>query len=574
MKQFIALPITLVVGLLAGWWLFSSPAHDDQSASVNTSGEPEILYWVAPMDASYRRDGPGKSPMGMDLVPVYASDNNDVAGTVSLSPAVINNLGVVTEKASIRSLSNDIEAVGFVAFNQDSLVHVHPRVSGWLEQVAVKSAGEIVTQGQLLYTLYSPELVTAQEELVLAVKRGNQALVRAAKARLNALNVPQDLVTRIEQGGSVSQQVRFYAPASGIVDVLNIRPGFYVEPGKTLMVIGNLDEVWIETEVFERQAAQVKAGQSVTVGFDALPARKWSGKVDYVYPIIDNQTRSLRVRIILPNPEGALKPNMFANVSIHGAGHQQVLAIPTNAVIRTSGQARVVKALGDGKFLSTRVETGQMTPEYTEIIAGLDEGDSVVTQAQFLIDSESAINADLSRISGPTTTEDTQWVGATILSVDSENHTVSARHDPVDAWDWPAMTMDFDVAPSVDISQLHQGLSLHIGLTKSGGSAVISDIHIMQNMDMADDVEEETATVDGHIVSVNADNTLTIARGAIEKWGRGPATLDFAVDDSLTLPSLGEGDMVRFTFAIRNGDFVITAIENVRMDHSAHGGAL
>ncbi len=361
--------------------------------------ESAPLYWAAPMDSSYRRDGPGKSPMGMDLVPVYGEQGEDL-GTIRIHPRVINNLGVRTEEAERAPWLNEIRTVGYVSYDQDQMVHIHPRVSGWVETLYVKAAGNPVTAGQPLYDLYSPELVNAQEELLLAVKRKNSQLIDAARDRLRALQMSESFIEQLQRNAQVTQTVTFRASRSGVVDNLAIREGFYVQPGTTMMSIATLDEVWVEAEIFARQAGQVKAGLAVTMTLDYLPGRRWEGAVDYVYPSLDPTLRTARVRLRFANEDGLLKPNMFAEVVIHARREADILSVPRQALIRTGSQNRVVLALGEGRFKSVVVEPGRIGEQRVEILSGLKAGERVVTSAQFLLDSESSRSSELKRIGG------------------------------------------------------------------------------------------------------------------------------------------------------------------------------
>ncbi|MBN7796475.1 efflux RND transporter periplasmic adaptor subunit [Parahaliea mediterranea] len=394
----IALAGALVGALATGLLLRSGPSQP--TAAADSESKP--LYWVAPMDPNYRRDGPGKSPMGMDLVPVYAGDASDAgAGTVAIAPEVVNNLGVRTAAVQRRTWRSEIQTVGYVRYDEDRLVHIHPRVSGWVERLYVKAAGDPVAQGQPLYELYSPELVNAQEELLIAHKRNNSTLIDAATARLRALQMSAEFIEALLRRGRAVQTVTFHAVQGGVVDQLAIREGFYVEPGTTMMSIGQLDEVWVEAEVFERQAAALRAGLPVTMRLDYLPGRTWQGEVDYVYPNLDPELRTVRARLRFANPDGLLRPNMFAQVSIHGEADGEVLVVPREALIRTGRQDRVVLAQGDGRFKSVAVRPGRVGESSVEILEGLAEGDEVVTSAQFLIDSESSKTSDFKRLQAP-----------------------------------------------------------------------------------------------------------------------------------------------------------------------------
>jgi len=391
------IPVTLLLSVAAG-------SHYVTLNMINAEESPDVsrpLYWVAPMDPSYRRDVPGKSPMGMDLVPVYAEGVEGAAtnpGVVSISPDVVNNLGVRTAIAEYRTLPTEINALGYVRFDEDELIHIHSRVEGWVEKLFVTTQGAEVTGGQPLYTLYSPKLVNAQEELVLAANRDDQELISAAEARLVALQVDRATINDIKERRVVQQALTFYAPKTGVLNELNIRQGFFIQPGMTLMSIGILEEVWVEAEIFESQSAQLHTGFPVTITSDYLPGRSWPGAVDYVYPSVDSTTRTFRLRVKLSNRDTLLKPNMFVNMRIEVPSDQNVLAVPYEAVIRTGSQNRVVLALGNGQFKSLEVSIGASTSEFVEILSGVRPGDRVVTSAQFLLDSESSRSSDFVRM--------------------------------------------------------------------------------------------------------------------------------------------------------------------------------
>jgi Cu(I)/Ag(I) efflux system membrane fusion protein len=386
-------------GAVASYLMFSSQLGSSMPAPTDRAAQKERtpVYWVAPMDHTYRRDAPGKSPMGMDLIPVYENDESS-AGMVRISPAVINNLGVRIAPVEYRTLPTEIRTVGYVQYDEDRRVHIHPRVEGWIEKLYIKASGDPVEAGQPLYELYSPQLVNAQEELLLALKRDNPRLVAAAEDRLRALQLSPDFIAQLRRDRVVKQTVTFHAPQSGVVDNLNIREGFFVMPDTTLMSVGVLENVWVEAEVFERQAPLVSVGLPVTMSLDYLPSREWQGKVDYVYPSLDENNRTLRVRLRFANEDGILKPNMFAQVTIHADPVAQALAVPREAVIRTGKQDRVVLALGSGRFASQVVELGRVGERYAEIRSGLAEHNDVVVSAQFLLDSESSKRADLMRM--------------------------------------------------------------------------------------------------------------------------------------------------------------------------------
>jgi Cu(I)/Ag(I) efflux system membrane fusion protein len=386
----------IVIGILIGrTWTTSSA---DTAAGAHTS-EPEVLYWVAPMDPNYRSDAPGKSPMGMDLIPVYADQAGTQPGEVSIDPTVVNNLGVRTAEAERGALSRQIETVGYVGYDEDTLHHVHTRVDGWIEKLATKSTGDPVTKGQLLFELYSPTLVNAEQEYLTALRSANSALLSASKDRLTALGVGNDEITRLNKERSVNQRLPVYAGADGVIAHLGVSEGIFVTPSTQVMSVANLDRVWIFAEVFERQSAWVEPGQAAMVELDYIPGVTWNGTVDYVYPELDPVTRTSKIRLRFDNESAALRPNMFARVTIYGTGTAEAVHIPRAALIRGGSVDRVVVALGQGRFRSQPVTVGIESGDRVVIENGLAAGDRVVVSGQFLIDSESNIDSALSRLS-------------------------------------------------------------------------------------------------------------------------------------------------------------------------------
>ncbi len=400
--------VTILGGLIAGvlltLWLVDSRSEknhngNDSENKESHSQEKVPLYWVAPMDANYRRDKPGLSPMGMELIPFYGQESNKASpGAVTISPDIVQNLGVRTGTVVRESLHTEIVTVGYVQYDENDLIHIHPRVSGWIEKLYVKATGDPVEKEMPLYALYSPELVNAQEELVLAINSNNSRLIRSSETRLKALKIPEKFISDLKRTLRVKQTVNFFAPQNGVVDNLNIREGFYVQPGTTMLSIGSLEHVWVEAEIFERQASLVKLNDPVIMTLDYLPGRSWEGKVDYIYPVLDRKTRTVRIRINFENPKHELKPNMFAQISVHTNSADEILVIPREALIRTGSQDRVVLALGEGRFKSIAVKVGRSDQDVIEIIDGVSEGEKVVTSAQFLLDSESSKTSDFKRM--------------------------------------------------------------------------------------------------------------------------------------------------------------------------------
>jgi Cu(I)/Ag(I) efflux system membrane fusion protein len=401
MNKNISIAVTVAVAIVAGIFIGRSMnSSSGTAADAGNSVEREVLYWVAPMDPNYRRDAAGKSPMGMDLVPVYADEVDGQPGVIKIDPTIVNNLGVRTAIAKQGPLSRQIDTVGYVGYDEDTLQHVHTRVDGWIERLETKASGDPIVKGQLLFELYSPTLVNAQEEYLTALRSNNTLLLSASRDRLAALGVNAAEIARLDRERTVKQRVRFTAQADGVITKLGVREGIYVTPATDIMSVAQLDKVWVIAEVFERQSAWVKPGQQAMVELDYAPGKMWHGVVDYVYPELDAKTRTLKVRLRFDNASMALRPNMFARVTITGDDFGDVVHVPREAVIRGGAVNRVVVALGDGRYRSTPVTLGIESGDRVAIRRGLAVGDRVVTSGQFLIDSESNIEAALARMDG------------------------------------------------------------------------------------------------------------------------------------------------------------------------------
>jgi Cu(I)/Ag(I) efflux system membrane fusion protein len=399
MNRNISMAVTVVVAIVIGIVIgrsmdspSSMPGHTDSTS------EREVLYWVAPMDANYRRDEPGKSPMGMDLVAVYADEVDTQPGVVKIDPTVVNNLGVRIDLAQRSSLPRLIDTVGYVSYDEDTVHHIHTRVDGWIENLAVTTKGDPVEKGQLLFELYSPILVNAQQEFLTALRSGNALLQSASRERIAALGVTAGEISRLEKERTVRQRIPVYAGSDGVIAHLGVRHGMFVTPSSEVMAIARLDDVWVLAEIFERQAAWVEPGQTAVVTLDYLPGTTLTGTVDYVYPELDPTTRTLKVRMRFENANELLRPNMFTRVKILGSNTGEVVHVSREAVIRGGSVNRVVVDLGGGRFQSKPVSLGIESGDRIAIRDGLTSGERVVISAQFLIDSESNIEAAMSRM--------------------------------------------------------------------------------------------------------------------------------------------------------------------------------
>lgn len=387
----------IVVAIILGVVIGRYSGHF--TASVEKT-EKKPLYWIDAMEPQIHYPGPGKSHMGMELVPVYPDDRKatDTPGAIRISPTVINNLGIRTIPVRMGTLARGIETVGYVEPNENKISHINPYAEGWVKRLIVKAAGEPVKKGQLLLQLYSPMLVNAQEEYLIALESKNQHLIDASYKKLVALRISEQQIQQLKQTRKANSLVDVYSPQNGIISELNVREGSHVTPETEIMSLVDLSNIWMIAQVFEDQAGWVKVGEVLEARLPALSGRVWKGEVDYIYPQVDPMTRTLKVRFHFSNPEGILKPNMYANINLLGESKSNVLSIPLEALIRTSIGDRVIISLGDGRFDVRSVIVGIESGDQVEVLSGLTPEEQVVISGQFLIDSESNLKASFQRL--------------------------------------------------------------------------------------------------------------------------------------------------------------------------------
>jgi len=417
--------MNLSLGRLAGILLLAfalvgcsqqQPSEPVRTAADDTLAEHALKHanprYRCPMHPEIVRDEPGVCPicgmtlvkvepppakdeMGMDYVPVY---REDAGGEVRISPAVINNLGVRTEPVVRGSLPRGVQTVGYVQFDERRVQQVRPRAEGWVEGLSVRAMGETVSAGQLLFTLYSPMLESVQQEYLDALKIGNRELIDASRDRLRAVGLDAGTASRLAKSGRAAGKVAFHAPISGVITELEAREGAMLTPEMSAMTITELGSLWVVAEVPESQSSWVRQGTHAEVRFPSQPGEPIPGRVEYVYPELNMETRTVRARIVLDAPPQDVRPNMLATVSLVTADGEPVLHVPRSAVIRNGARDRVVVALGDGRFASRNVVAGAEGGDRIAIREGLQEGDRVVVAAQFLLDSEANLGAGLDRL--------------------------------------------------------------------------------------------------------------------------------------------------------------------------------
>jgi Cu(I)/Ag(I) efflux system membrane fusion protein len=506
----------------------------------------------------------------------------------------VNNLGVRTDQAKIGPLWRKVEATAYVGFDEDLISYISVRTQGWITRLSVNSEGERVKKNALLFELYSPELVNAQKEYLQARKRNDSRLIKGSEEKLRALGMIQPEINNLETTGKATENIRVVAPQDGIIASLNVREGMYVQPNTTIMSLAALSSVWLQAEVFESQAEWVATGQAAKASLDYMPGYEFNGQVDYVYPVLDPKTRTLRVRLRFENPEELLKPNMYAQVSIYGKLHPNALSIPRQALIRSKGKNRVVVSLGKGAFRVHEVLTGMESGESIEILAGIEEGDEVVTSAQFLIDSEASLAGAIQRLdstSAPTKKDESQTiiVSGRVEAVDLARNRIRIAHGPIDQLAWPGMTMEFDVAPGINLNKTQSGQNVRFTLQQQqAGEYIVASLSSEEDMTLSVQTpdlgasgaknqsnsiakvrvaidETPSGTGEAVIMAIDQQNhVLELKHGPIESLDWPAMTMKFNVLEQIDLTLLEVGQSVQFTVRQQeDGGFAIEQLDGI-----------
>lgn len=402
----LAAVLAAAAGYYAGGRMAGGGGHGAAGADEEPSGQAsrkegrKILYYRNPMNPSITSPVPAKDEMGMDYIPVYADeiDASKPAGTVRIDPVMVQKMGVRVAPAGCVVLKKRVMAPGRVEYDQERLWSVHPKFKGWVEEVFVAKAGDQVKGGEALLSIYSPELVATQQEYILSRAAGGDALRQAALERLELFGVPPSFIADLEKEGRVRRAVTLKSPGKGTVLKVGALPGDYVTPRTELYRICDLSRVWIIAEVYDQDLPWIGEGDQVEVESAAAPGRKVTGRVDFVYPEVDVKTRTVPVRVVMDNRGGVLRPGMFVDVAILSGTGRRVLAVPSEAVVRSGKERRVFVMTGPGIFEPRTVVTGVEAEGMVEIVRGLSHGEQVVVSAQFLIDSESKLKEAASKM--------------------------------------------------------------------------------------------------------------------------------------------------------------------------------
>ena len=387
------------LGAAGGWWWAKHQAAPVAMAMTQAPAtaaamqdEGKVLYWYDPMYPQQHFDKPGKSPfMDMQLVARQTDASGGAAG-VKIDPAITHNLGVRLATVTRIPLTTQIEVSGMVGFNERDVAVVQTRSAGFVERVWPLAPNDVVKQGQPLVELLVPEWAAAQHELLAIRASDDAALLTAARERLHLLGMPQHMIDAVEESGVVQARYTITSPISGVVQTLEVRNGMSLAMGQTLARINGLGTVWLEVAVPQDQADAVRIGSVAQVHLEGFDAQTINGRVSAILPMLNDATRSLRLRVELPNRAGRVHPGMSAQVSLKSETRATALAVPTEAIIRTGKRTLLMLADEPGQFVPVEVTAGREIGDMTVIMSGLNEGQQVVTSGQFLIDSEAKLS--------------------------------------------------------------------------------------------------------------------------------------------------------------------------------------
>ena len=421
MNKVILISLTLVIGIALGgftayWLVMQQHKIMPKLAAIGNQTSQKPVFYQNPMNPDITSPMPAKDNMGMDYIPVYAEGkpliDMAVAGMVKIDPVTVQNMGVRTTIATNTSLSHDIRALGRVTYDEENITRLHPKTEGWIEKLFIDKTGTTVKKGTMLLSVYSPQLVTSAQEYLIALKSlktlenspfedisfGAKQMAKSARERLQFLDVPEHQIKDLEQTGIIKKNIHIHSPFNGVVINIGAREGQHVSPQTELYMLADLSKVWVFADVFESDLPWVNIGDTVEMTLTGIPGKIFRGSLSYIYPYAEAKTRTIKVRLVFDNEDLLLKPDMFANVTINTKLQRNAITIPSEAIIRSGERNEVFVVREQGKFEPRTVKVGLSSEGLTQIIAGIDVGDEVVTSSQFLIDSESKLRESTAKM--------------------------------------------------------------------------------------------------------------------------------------------------------------------------------
>lgn len=513
LAKVIIIVVLAILLLVVGYWWGSTQSVKPVAESPEVmTHKGKILYYRNPMGLPDTSPVPKKDPMGMDYIPVYEEEEPPAdSGVIKITTEKVQKLGVRSEAAALRQLIRTVRAVATIQVDERRLYTLVTKFEGWIHRLYVNTTGQAVRKGQALMDVYSPELITAQQEYLIAekglglvaesdpdVKAAMQRLAESALQKLRNWDISEIELQRLQREGKVREYVTLRSLTNGVVLEKPSVEGKRFEPGEVLYQIVDLSRVWVLADVFEQDLGMIHPRQMATIRVDAYPDRIFSGEVAFIYPKVTPETRTAIVRIELPNIDELLKPAMYAHVefaSFHT--DDKVLTIPDSAVLDTGTRRLVLVDLGGGRYEPRTVKLGMQADGYTEVLGGLNEGEAVVVKANFLIDAESNLKAAISgfghgdhsllpseksHAKAGTLIESalakTHSGEGSIEAIDFAHATITLAHDPIASLNWPSMIMDFRVADPALLRSLKPGQRVTFEITEeSAGEYLLVHIH-------------------------------------------------------------------------------------------------
>ena len=480
----------LAVGSFAGYH-FAPPQDASQPVAVDSQKPGKKLrYYRNPMGLPDISPTPKKDPMGMDYIAVYEGEDTAGDSGLKISAEKVQKLGVKTEAAQLRILDQTVRASGRVEIDESRSYMVTAKFEGYIERLHVNTTGQPVGRGQALFEVYSPELVSAQREYAIAAQgvsqlaaAGGEAqdamrqLANASLQRLKNWDSSAAQIKALAQAGVAQRTLTFRSPVAGIVTEKKAVQGMRFMPGDTLFQIADTSAVWVQADVFEQDIAAVNVGQAAKIRINAYPGEVFAGRIAYVYPTLKAETRTVPVRIELANPQGRLKPAMFAEVDIPVAGGTQVVTVPQSAVIDSGSRQVALVQLGDGRFEPRALKLGQRGVDFVQVLEGVKEGELVVVAANFLIDAESNLQAALGGMAAAKPAVVGHQATGVLNAIDAAVGTVTISHGPVASLKWPSMKMDFVLANPSLVSGLKPGAGVEFEFVeRQAGEWVVTSL--------------------------------------------------------------------------------------------------
>jgi len=405
--------VALLGGLIGGYWFAGTTSEPAMPMSAADAARKPLFY-RNPMNPEITSPVPAKDNMGMDYIPVYADEDSSEspAGTVRIDPVTTQSMGVRTATAEQRTLSRDIQTVGRVDYDEQRIIRLHPKTEGWIEELFIETTGQAIKKDEILFSIYSPQLVSTQQEYLLAlhhletlrespfedVRGGAESLVATALQRLQLLDVPMHQIEDLKSTRQVKKLLHIHSPEKGTVINVGVREGQYVTPQTELYFIADLSRIWVYVDIYEDELPWVRVGDQAEMQVEAIPGTTFEGQLTYIYPYAERQTRTIKARLEFANDDLLLKPDMFVNVVIRAQPQANVVAVPSEAVIRSGVREKVFVVNEPGKFEPRDVVIGVSSEGWTEISDGIEPGEQVVVSAQFLIDSESKLREAVSKM--------------------------------------------------------------------------------------------------------------------------------------------------------------------------------